>query len=178
MSNAAFDGIVWSAKAGGIFQFDLAAVLPGEWNHVVFRTYHVAWYRAFTGAADDESWLYEVDSGENRNGWNYYGNYFLGYQMPCFVDRAGFLVEEDLYLYTTPDRTDWGDDLGRWKFAALADFKVSDNVSTTLLVQFWTVRNFEGSTGDYKFYQDRVIDRDNPYRIEFYRAVASVTVRL
>ncbi len=173
-----FGGAVWSVKGGGLFQFDFAAISPGDWHHIVFQTEHLIYYRAFTGAADGESWVYETDAGENRNGWNYYGSYFIGYQMPWFINLTGILVEEDLYLYTTPDRETWGDNLGRWKFAPIANFKITDNVSATLIIQFQTVRNFKDNTSNYEFYQDRIIDDSNPYSIEFYRAAVSATITL
>lgn len=71
LTGDAFDGFVWTVKGGGVFQFDLAAVKPGDWNHVVFRTYHGLRYRALTTAGADDSWVYENDTGEERNGWWY-----------------------------------------------------------------------------------------------------------
>jgi hypothetical protein len=50
-SDASFDGVVWYGEGGGLFQFDLAAIAPGEWNHVVFQTYHLARYRALSSAS-------------------------------------------------------------------------------------------------------------------------------
>lgn len=75
-------GVVWSVKGGAALQADLAAFKPGEWNHLVFRTYHAFLYGALTSADSDDSWLFRGDFGENRNGWNYYGNYLLGTVCP------------------------------------------------------------------------------------------------
>lgn len=171
-------GIVWSAKGGALFQFDLAAVMPGDWHHVVFQTYHEAKYRALSSASSDESWLYESDSGENRNGWNYYGNYFLGYQMPIVLNTAGFLFEEDLYLFNTDGRSYWGDNLPRLTFGPLLNFTVTKNLSIAALVQARTMRNFTDATKDYQFYQTRQVTDSNQTRVEFYRAALNLTLQL
>lgn len=178
MVDASFDGVVWYGEGGGLFQFDLAAVVPGKWNHVVFQTYHGARYRALSSAAKDDSWLWEADSGENRNGWYYYGNYFLGYQMPLKVSMAGLLFEETLNLYDTANRADWGDDVSRWVFGPLVNFDVTERFSFALLCQMQTKRNFTGDTGDYEYYQKRVLDTDDPRRVEFYRAAINATIKL
>lgn len=171
LSDNSLEGFVWSGEGGGLFQFDFAAIFPGEWNHVVFQTSHLARYKAWSKAEAEESWLYQADSGENRNGWNYYGSYFLGYQMPIFLQMAGVLVEENLYLYNTPGREVWGDDLGRWTMGALLSFKITDRLSANALAQFRTNRNFTEATKDKAFYKDRVLDTENPRQIEFFRAV-------
>jgi len=171
-------GIVWIARGGGLFQFDLAAVMPGDWHHVVFQTYHEAKYRALSSASSDESWLYESDSGENRNGWNYYGNYFLGYQMPIVLNTAGVLFEEDLYLVNTDGRSFWGDNLPRLTFGPLFNFTVTKNLALAFLVQAHSVRNFTDETKEFKFYQTRQISDSNRLRVEFYRAALNMTLQI
>jgi hypothetical protein len=179
LSGGPFSGMVWFVRGGAAFQFDLAAVIPGEWNHVVFRTYHEAKYRALTSASSTDSWLYEADYGQNRNGWNYYGNYFIGYRMPIVLDTAGFLLETDKYLYDTADRNLWGDELLRWTFGPVFNFTVNKSVSVALLVQGRTGINFSAATKDYTFYQDRrVTDSGSKNYIEFYRVAVNVNIHL
>ncbi len=178
LTGGAFDGLVWSVTGGALFQFDAAALAPGDWHHVVFQTYHAARYRALTSAGSDESWLYEADAGENRNGWNYYGNYFLGYRMPLRIDLVGVLVEEDLYLYGTDGGSRWGDDLSRWTFGPVVDCAVSDRLSASVLAQWHTMRNFTAETENLDFYQDRDMEGGDGRRLEFYRVALSVTVLL
>lgn len=159
---ADFDGLVWSVEAGGTFQFDLAAIVPGDWSHVVLLTYHGAKYRAFTAASADESWLFEADTGENRNGWNYYGNAFLGYQMPLWLNTIGFIAEADLYLYDTSGRKAWGDHLPRWTIGALGNITLAPSLSMALLAQIQSKRQFTAATQDYEFYQDRILATETP----------------
>jgi hypothetical protein len=177
------DGMVWSAKAGGTFQFDLAAVLPGDWNHVVLQTSHEAKYRALTSAAAGESWLYEADLGENQNGWSYYGNLFLGYQTPTILDTAGLLFEGEKYLYGTTGGAAWGDDLMRYTAGFLFNFKLNKDLSIALILQTHTVRHYTDGSKDYDtdfdtYYRNRVLAATNPVTLELYRAALNLTWRL
>ena len=173
----AFAGLVWSLEGGGAFQFDYAALVPGDWNHILFRTYHGLRYRAFTAAKEGDSWLYQADEGENRNGWSYYGNAFLGYQMPLFLNLVGLLAEGDRYLYNSPGGAVWGDDLMRWTFGAVLNSTLTRSMGLTLIGQIKTVRNFTSETRDFGFYQDRVLQED-PVRLRFHRVVAILTLSL
>ena len=174
-----FDAILYKGWAGGTFQFDLAAVVPGDWNHIVFLTYHELNYRGNTRAKANEAWYYENDSGENCNGFNYYGNFVLGYQMPLspVLKMIALMAEMDLYLYDTPDRKDWGDDLIRWHFSHILQFEISKKFGFAIITQFRTMRNFtnfdlnEAKRNDepLMYYRSRILDKDNPYRVEFFR---------
>jgi hypothetical protein len=177
----AFDGLLWKAQVGAVLQADLAAVIPGDWNHIVARTYHEINYRGYTAASKDESWSYEDDNGyfgENCNGFNYYSNFLLGYQMPIFLNMAALLVEADLYLYDTPDRSKWGDDLIRWTFGFLLNFSITKNIDIALLTQFWTRRNFLEPDWQDLYYRKRTLDTSNPIHLEFFRAAAALTLKL
>jgi hypothetical protein len=161
----------------------MAALLPGDWNHIVFRTYHEGTYMAYSGAGSDDSWVYEDDFAQNRNGFTYYGNFLLGYQMPIFLDTVGLLVEFNKNLYNTPGKELWGDELSRWHFSALFNFTITPKISAALIVQTRTMRNFTGLYGEKDrdktyFYQYRVLDRENPLRLEFYRVAAVATFKL
>ena len=52
------DGVVWNAHFGNTFQFDFAAIFPGDWNHVVVQIYNEIQYYAYTKAKTDEFWYY------------------------------------------------------------------------------------------------------------------------
>jgi hypothetical protein len=176
-----FEGLVWKPYGGLTFQFDLAALVPGDWNHVVVQTYQEFNYRGNTRAGPEDSWLYEADSGENRNGWNYYASYVLGYQMPGspVLKMLGFMGEMYRNLYNTPEnRRDFGDTQGYWIVSTLFNFKITDWMDTTLILQMDTERNFKNypqlsgilPEGDNLYYQDRILDTNNPLRLKFYRA--------
>jgi hypothetical protein len=176
-AGSAFDGIQWKAHFGGALQFDMAAVFPGDWHHIVFRSYHEINYRGYSAASKDDSWFLENDAGENRNGFSYYGNFLAGYQMPFFFNMAAVLVEMDKFLYDTPNRENWGDNLIRWTFSAVLNFTVTDRIGAALIPQWRAFRNYNGFDPDV-FYQNRSLDRANPLRLEFYRVVAILTFKL
>ena len=176
-SGSAFDGLLWKAQIGATLQFDLAAVFPGDWNHVVARTYHEINYAGYTAAARGESWYFENDLGENINGFNYYGNLFIGYQMPLILDTIGLLTEAELKLYDTPCRSQWGDDKIWWIFSLLGNFAFTNTFSTAILIQFNTERNFTEINWDELYYQKRNLDHSNPIRLAFYRAALVVTYK-
>jgi hypothetical protein len=177
VEGSAFDGLLWNARIGGTLMFDFAAIFPGDWRHVVLSAYNECMYAGYSGAAKNDSWFFEGDSGENRNGWNYYGCFIAGYQMPLFLDAAALMAEIKSYLYDTPHRERWGDDLPRWTFSAVFNFKVAEKISARLIAQCRTERNFTAATAENEFYQDRRIETP-AQRLEFYRAAAIMTFRL
>ncbi len=176
------DGLIWGYGGAATFQFDFAALFPGEWNHVVIQSMHEFRYRGFTGASDDETWAYECDWSMNRNGWNYYANLLLGYQMPIRFNLVALLVEADTALYEVEgdfhDGEYWGQNLPRWKFGILGSFKCTDSISLSAILQFATSLKATGETEDFDFYQDRRVDKTSPYDFGFYRLIASVNVKL
>jgi hypothetical protein len=182
-SGGAFDGLLWKIHGGAALQFDLAAVIPGEWHHIVARTYQEINYKGYTAASAYESWYFENDAGENVNGLNYYGNLFLGYQFPKEIflgvlNTAGLLAEADLYLYDTPDRSQWGDERIRWTFSGLFNFTIRKNLSAALLVQWSLERNYTDPDWEDLYYRERHINSSDPYRLKFYRAACVMTLKL
>ena len=174
----AFDGLLWKLQTGGAVQFDLAAIYPGDWNHLVARSYHEVNYRGYTRAKAGESWFYENDGGENINGFNYYGNILLGYQMPMIFNMAAFLAETDLYLYNTPGRSKWGDDIVRWTLSGIFGFTVTRQLDVTLVTQLRTQRNYMESNWRDLYYRNRTIRGSAPAHLEFYRIAAVLTYKL
>ncbi|MDR1803730.1 MAG: hypothetical protein LBQ94_09010 [Treponema sp.] len=174
----AFDGLLWKVQTGGTVQFDLAALFPGDWNHVVALSYHEINYKGYTRAKAEESWFYENDGGENINGFNYYGNMLIGYQMPMFFNMAALLAETDLYLYNTPGREMWGDDKLRWTFSGIFGFTVTRQIDINLIAQFTTQRNYLEQNWRDLYYRNRTIDSSAPLGLKFYRVAAALTYRL
>jgi len=133
-------------------------------------------------AGPNDSWSHENDGGENRNGFSYYGSYVLGYQFPAvpILDTVAFMAEMDLNLYDAVTLTDphlFGDDLPLWTFSALVNAVFTKWFSTALVAQFRLDRNFINGTGDL-FYQNRVLDQDNPLSFNFYRVAAILSFKL
>lgn len=170
-------GLLWSVFGGGTLQFDLGAVIPGEWNHIVFRAYQELRYKANSSAGSNDSWYFENDDGENRNGFITYGSYVLGYQMPIRLNMAGFMAEMTRLLYDTPGRKAWGDELSQWTLSGLANYTLTENLSAALVIQFRTRRNYI-SGDENTFYQYRILNKSDPRDIQFYRAALLLNYRL
>jgi hypothetical protein len=180
----AFEGLVWNAWGGGALQFDLAALFPGDWTHVLFRTYHEARYSMYTRAAGGEAWFFEADYGENQNGWVYYSSYLLGYQMPLspVLDTIAFMAELKKNLYNTPGGEIWGEHLGDWIFSGFLNFSLSPRFRTTLAFQLRSWRNHGSSdleNAGMIYYQDRELQGDyGERRLAFYRAAIILGYKL
>jgi hypothetical protein len=99
VSGNGFDGAVWNIHAGNTLQFDLAAIFPGDWNHVVAQIYNEIQYYAYTKAKDDEFWYYQMDDGVNQNAFRYKFDALLGYAMPIFIDLVGVQFSGKLPFY-------------------------------------------------------------------------------
>ena len=177
VSGSAFDGLLWKAQMGVALQADTAAIFPGDWNHVVVRSYHEFNHKGYSRAGKNESWYFENDDGENCNGFNYYGNFLLGYQMPIFFNLVAFLAEMDLYLYDTPGRGNWGDDMVRWTFSGILGFKINEKFGITLITQIRTRRNFNESNWKDLYYRCRTVRTSNKQHLEFYRVAAALVYK-
>jgi hypothetical protein len=177
-SASPFDGLLYKIHTGAVLQADLAAIYPGDWNHVIIRTYHEINWKGYTAAKAGESWYFENDYGENCNGFNYYGNFVIGYQMPIFLNMVGLLAEANLYLYDTPNRSFWGDDKIRWTFSGVLNFSITRPFSAALITQFVTQRNFVQPDWKGLYYRNRQLNTSSPMHLEFYRVAAILTYRL
>ena len=183
ISGNAFDGLIWKAWGAGTLQFDLGAVVPGDWNHILFQTRHEFRYAAYTGARAGESWVFESDSRENQNGWRYRASYVIGYYMPRspVLNLVAFMAELDKSLYNTPGGDFWGQHLGYWIFSGLLNFSVTPRLNTILAFQMRTRRNHGNlnfNSTDY-FYRDlELLSEGGQRRILFHRAAVIINYRL
>jgi hypothetical protein len=169
-----FDGTAVKLYTGGTIQMDLAAFFPGDWNHVVMQSYHEINYKYYSAAKAGVSWYYESDDGENINGFNYYGNLIIGYQMPIFLNLAALVSEADLFLYNTIGREQWGDQKIRWTFSLLLNFSFIKNLEFSLITQLRTRKNYLETDWEDLYYRNRTMDPANPMSLKFYRVAASV----
>jgi len=183
IDGTAFDGLLWRAWGAGTVQFDLGAVIPGDWNHILFQSRQELRYAAYSRADPGESWVYEADFGENQNGLVYYGSYVLGYQMPLspVLDTVAFMAEMEMPLYDTPGGEYWGESLGKWTFSGLFNFSITPRFSTALVIQMQTRRNHGSSNFNNKeyYYRDYEIKDDGGQtRLLFYRAALLLSYKI
>jgi hypothetical protein len=162
IKTSSFPGVVTELWSSATFQFDLAAIIPGEWTHVIMQINAKFVYSSFSTeeAKAGLPWQWLADSGENINGMEFKGSYFLGYQMPLFINTVGFLVETEQALgYDTDETMDstggWGSDFVKVTFGPLANFSFNEHNSLAVLVQFQTGKDYTDDTIFNQYYQNR-----------------------
>jgi hypothetical protein len=173
-------GAHWELHGGAALQADLAAFFPGDWNHVVARTFHGIRYQAFSGAQGYQGWWFE-DVGDNRNGFTYQGNLLVAYRMPIFLNMVGAQIEVGKPLDGKPDQRRWGGDIAGWTLSAVLGFKITDRLDMNLITQFDTKKNFTNVWDDdnrEQHFEDLRIDPSNPTGFGFKRVVLAASYRL
>jgi hypothetical protein len=158
--SASFQGVVLESWIGGTFQFDLAALVPGDWTHLVTLVSPKLQYAWFSGADKGEAWMWEVDNGENFNGFMFYGSYFLGYQMPLVLNTVGILLETEQNLgyvkdLSTMDSGGWGSDHVLITVGPVFNFTLSESSSLAVLFQFRRERLYDGTSVFANFFRNR-----------------------
>lgn len=134
LSTDQFGGVYYLGRAGAAFQFDTGAIFKGDWTSVVIRAYQELNYKGYSNAPDGTAWEFET-GGAMVNGFNYKGEYILGYQMPLIVNLVG--VQLETYAYNVFD----GSSLELFSdLSILANTQINDNLSLLTAIQF---TNFE-----------------------------------
>jgi hypothetical protein len=129
LTSDSLNGLYYLGRAGAAFQFDTGAIFAGDWMSVVIRTYHELNYKGYSNASADQAWEYE-DGGAMVNGFNYKGEYILGYQMPLMVNLVGLQLET--YSFNLfDDATDMVGDL-----SVIANTQFTGDLSLLTAIQF------------------------------------------
>jgi hypothetical protein len=178
-----FGGLVYRAWLEGTFQFDVAALFPGEWNHVVVLASPKIQYQGYTGAGADQAWIWEADKGLNFNGLKLTGSYLLGYQMPLALDLAGVLLQTEGWLGRVRDMApmgggtghDWGSDFTYLTFGPLLDFRLGERSSLAVLPQFKKGIKWSDPTSMIRYFGNRDYEASYLY---FYRLAFDYTLKL
>ena len=130
-----FDGIVWKVYFGATLQFDLAAVFPGNWNHIVMKFENFLNYQNYTKARGNEQWYFKADDGINQNSFDYYFSGFLGYKMPIFLDMAGIQFESSLPFYNPQSGESLADRQPEMFRSFVTNFKFSKRFNFMIITQ-------------------------------------------
>lgn len=166
-----FQKAFYSANFGGALQFDLGAIIPTDWTHIIMRTDQYFLYRGVAGLNPLESWVILDDDGENRNGFTYCASYVLGYQMPLPMNMVAFRLETKKTFFSVPDGVDkstWGEDRFNMLFGPIISFKPIDKLTILLIAQWKNVRSYT-TDDDTTFYQTRTIDKNKGDKVIFRR---------
>ncbi|NBK21523.1 MAG: hypothetical protein EOM68_05820 [Spirochaetia bacterium] len=136
-------GVYYKARAGAAFQFDTGAIFPGDWTSILLRTYHEFMYQGYTGAKADEAWEYE-NSGSKVNGFNYKGEYVIGYKLPIKLNMVALQLETFSYnLFGDVDHP------FRYDVGAIGNAEFFDGLNLTMIVQ-WTNQEKDKNTKEVK----------------------------
>jgi len=178
--SASLQGAVLKSWIGGTFQFDLAALLPGDWTHVVTLLSPRLQYAWFSGAERGQAWMFEADIGENFNGWKLLGSYFLGYQMPLVLNTVGVLLQTEQNLGYVRDLSPlagggWASDFLLITIAPVLNFKLSERSSLAALFQFRRERLYTSDSMFYAYFENR--NYSGVYW-DFYRIAFSYSLKL
>lgn len=176
-----FKRAVFSANFGGAFQFDLGAVIPHPWTHIVFRIDQYALYRGMTGVDRYHSWVYKNDGGMNRNGFTYCGTYVLGYQMPIPMNLIAMRVETEKTFYAVPaglDKSSWGEDRYRVVFGPVLSFKAAKILDIMLAAQWETKHVYTTIDDGKQFYQTKTIDKSKRDTVSFKRIAVIFDIKI
>ncbi|MGE4454871.1 MAG: hypothetical protein AB7D92_10090, partial [Sphaerochaeta sp.] len=129
LTSDSLNGLYYMGRVGAAFQFDTGAIFSGDWMSVVMRSYHELNYKGFSNASSEQAWEYE-NGGAMINGFNYKGEYILGYQMPLMVNLVGLQLET--YAYNLfDDATDMVGDL-----SVIANTQFTEDLSLLTAIQF------------------------------------------
>ena len=144
-------GVVLESWLSGTFQFDLGAVVPGDWTHLLLAATSKLGYKYYTGAEADQPWQFQVDDGENFNGFSYFGTYVLGYKLPYKVDTVAFSVETEQMLFDNKDLSsydpiDWKSDFVKVTLGPLINIKLSEDSNIIILIQFTREKDYTDVT--------------------------------
>ncbi|NOY09587.1 MAG: hypothetical protein GXP33_12190 [Spirochaetes bacterium] len=174
-----FSGVVCRLWLSAAFQFDVGAVVPGEWMHIVMAAVPKVEYRTFTGADNNTPWQWEADEGENFNGFKFKSTYFLGYQLPLAVDTVGILVDTEQYMgktaaLSTMESGGWGSDFVKVYFGPLANIRLGEKSNLTVLFQLKNGRDYTDETIGNRFFEYRSY---SGWYIALYRLALSYTVK-
>lgn len=135
----------WYLKeyANATFMFDVAALWPGEWHHIVtLATYEVDYIKL----TNTTSSIWEWQTTKNcANGLQFYQSYVLGYQMPTVVSIIGVRAEFAGH-YNANDYGVYADsfkgDFVTTDISPLMQLKFSDKSDMYIMFNFETRRSF------------------------------------
>jgi hypothetical protein len=135
----------------GMFQFDLAAILPGDWNHfVTMDTYKINFEG--TTANCNGAWKYQ-GTGEYFTLPNWYTSLVLGYQTPAIPILNTIAINTEFSGYFNTDSIDdyyddWDPSFVKISISPLTVFNLSKNDTLLVLVDFSSRRCFTSTASD------------------------------
>ena len=145
-----FKNYFYEFRLSNLFQFDVGAIVPGDWTHVVMQASYDILYTGLTGVENGTPWIWQA-SGEKANGWNYYSQIILGYQMPLVLQTVGLQFELSGYYDEASfdaKYLDWNPSFMRVNINPICILKFNENHSLTIQTRFSSRRGFSSDRGE------------------------------
>ncbi len=130
LASDSLGGVYYMGRVGAAFQFDTGAIFSGDWKSVVIRAYQEFNYKGYSNASNSSTYWEFENGGLMNNGFNYKGEYILGYQMPLMVNLVGVQLETYVNSINGGASDMFGD------LSILANAKFSDALSLLCALQF------------------------------------------
>lgn len=127
----------------GLFQFDLAAIIPGEWNHVVTQDSFRVTNNRLAGQPSDQPFKWQ-NSPEKVSGWAYTATFILGYQMPLVLNTVAIQTEIN-GRFSDPladEYAGYRSDYTMYAVNPVLIFQLDEHNSLTTLFNFSTRRGY------------------------------------
>jgi len=146
-----FSEFYYNTWIQGMFQFDFAAIFPGDWNHfVTMETYKIN-FEGITGDYDG-AWMYQ-GSGEYFSLPNWYTSFVIGYQTPALPVLNTIAINTELSSYFNTDSLsdyydDWDPSFVEISISPLTILNLSPNDTLIVLVHFSSRRSFSSTDSD------------------------------
>ena len=144
-----FKNYFYEFRLSNLFQFDVGAIVPGDWTHVVMQASYDILYTGLTGVENGTPWIWQA-SGEKANGWNYYSQIILGYQMPLVLQTVGLQFELSGYYDEASfdaKYLDWNPSFMRVNINPICILKFNENHALTIQTRFSSRRGFSSDKG-------------------------------
>jgi len=195
-----FYGPVFQTWFSSTLQFDFSYVMPKNirrWTHIVFQATPKLIYKGLLNVSDNVAYQYEADMGENLNGWNFKGNFLLGYQIPIIEDETGkdemflrrvnnnfvitaamlFAIDKlSLTHYSdSPMSGGWGSDFCYVYFGPIFNFDLPNNFFGVFSLQWANEREYTSNTVGNLFYQNKTY---KDWYVYFYRIVFAFGINI
>ena len=145
-----FKNYFYEFRLSNLFQFDLGAIVPGDWTHVVTQASYDIMYTGLTGVENGTPWIWQA-SGEKANGWNYYSQIILGYQMPLVLQTVGVQLELSGYYNETSfdaKYLEWNPAFMRVNINPICILKFNDQHALTIQTRISSRRGFSSDRAE------------------------------
>ncbi|AHH12437.1 Hypothetical protein BHO_0073600 [Borrelia hermsii YBT] len=136
---------------GGRLQFDLNALIDGDWTHVITVVGNNILHINNPHANDNQLWKYKSDGGKNINGFTINPYALLAYKMPIPLNIIGFLYEGQTYIeharnVSTAQNKGWGSDFFYHNFSLISKVEIIENLTLDMQFKFSTAPIYTANT--------------------------------